>query len=129
MTTSAASRSTRTRSAPVGGARPAHRPARGSARAACRSGRRRLSDGQIRVVVGAVRRPTGRTVSLAVQEADIPCTSLLTSDHAETEWAKKLTDEDRRGPTALFWSNVNPYGTFRLDMDKRLDLAPLAVPR
>ncbi|SFY43774.1 hypothetical protein [Streptomyces atratus] len=24
--------------------------------------------------------------------------------------------------TALFWSNINPYGTFRLDMDKRLDL-------
>ncbi|MFE0654612.1 Tn3 family transposase [Streptomyces sp. NPDC059534] len=48
---------------------------------------------------------------------------------AEPAWAKKLTDEDRRGLTALFWSNINPYGTFRLDMDKRLDLAPLAVPR
>ncbi|MFJ3824128.1 Tn3 family transposase [Streptomyces nodosus] len=48
---------------------------------------------------------------------------------AEPIWAKKLSDEDRRGLTALFWSNVNPYGTFRLDMDKRLDLAPLAVPR
>ncbi|MEV4249990.1 hypothetical protein AB0J63_42100 [Streptosporangium canum] len=35
---------------------------------------------------------------------------------------------DRRGLTALFWPNVNPYGTFHLDMDKRLDLAPLAVP-
>jgi hypothetical protein len=42
---------------------------------------------------------------------------------AEPAWAKKLSDEDRRGLTALFWSNVNPYGTFRLDMDKRLDLA------
>ncbi|MFD8252936.1 hypothetical protein [Streptomyces werraensis] len=31
--------------------------------------------------------------------------------------------------TALFWSNINPYGTFRLDMDKRLDLMPAAVPR
>ncbi|MFE5028180.1 hypothetical protein ACFRAO_33945 [Streptomyces sp. NPDC056656] len=40
----------------------------------------------------------------------------------EPAWAKKLSDEDRRGLTALFWSNVNPYGTFRLDMDKRLDL-------
>jgi hypothetical protein len=49
---------------------------------------------------------------------------------AEPEWAKKLGDEDRRGLTALFWSNVNPYGTFRLDMDKRLDLGPVAsVPR
>ncbi|TYB62046.1 Tn3 family transposase [Microbispora tritici] len=47
---------------------------------------------------------------------------------AEPTWAKKLTDEDRRGLTALFWSNVNPYGTFRLDMDKRLDLG-LTVPR
>jgi hypothetical protein len=27
-----------------------------------------------------------------------------------------------RGLTALFWSNVNPYGTFRLDMGKRPDL-------
>jgi TnpA family transposase len=48
---------------------------------------------------------------------------------AEPAWAKKLTGEDRRGLTALFWSNVNPYGTFRLDMDKRLDLGlPTAVP-
>ncbi|MFC8103986.1 hypothetical protein [Streptomyces sp. NPDC057363] len=31
--------------------------------------------------------------------------------------------------TALFWSNINPYGTFRLDMDKRLDLGlPVSVP-
>jgi hypothetical protein len=32
------------------------------------------------------------------------------------------TEEDRRGPTALFWSNVNPYGTLRLDRGTRLDL-------
>ncbi|MFB7998835.1 hypothetical protein ACFC4G_39165 [Streptomyces sp. NPDC056002] len=49
---------------------------------------------------------------------------------AEPAWAKKLSDEDRRGLSALFWSNVNPYGTFRLDMDKRLDLGQAAaVPR
>lgn len=46
---------------------------------------------------------------------------------AEPVWAKKLTDEDRRGLTALFWSNINPYGTFRLEMDKRLDLATSAA--
>jgi hypothetical protein len=57
-------------------------------------------------------------------------TLLLQQVLAEPKWAKKLTDEDQRGLTALFWSNVNPYGTFRLDMDKRLDLAPAAaVPR
>ncbi|MFI1979024.1 Tn3 family transposase [Streptomyces wedmorensis] len=49
---------------------------------------------------------------------------------AEPAWASRLSDEDRRGLTALFWSNVNPYGTFRLDMDARLDLGPVAaVPR
>ncbi|MFJ4585585.1 Tn3 family transposase [Streptomyces echinatus] len=49
---------------------------------------------------------------------------------AEPAWAKKLSEEDRRGLTALFWANVNPYGTFRLDMEKRLDLgSESAVPR
>ncbi|WP_234326733.1 transposase [Streptomyces sp. NRRL S-337] len=57
-------------------------------------------------------------------------TPLLQQVLAEPVWAKKLTDEDRRGLTAMFWSNVHPYGTFRLDMDKRLDLVPAtAVPR
>ncbi|QES17722.1 Tn3 family transposase [Streptomyces venezuelae] len=57
-------------------------------------------------------------------------TLLLQQVLAEPAWAKKLSDEDRRGLTALFWSNINPYGTFRLEMDKRLDLAPLlSVPR
>lgn len=41
---------------------------------------------------------------------------------AEPAWAKMLSDEDRRGMTALFWSNVTPYGTFRLDMDARSTL-------
>jgi hypothetical protein len=42
----------------------------------------------------------------------------------------KLSDEDRCGLTALFWSNINPYGTFGLDMDKRLDLRlSVAVPQ
>lgn len=41
---------------------------------------------------------------------------------AEPAWASRLSDEDRRGLTALFWSDVNPYGTFCLGMDQRLDL-------
>jgi hypothetical protein len=36
--------------------------------------------------------------------------------------AGRLTEEDRRGLFPLFWSHVNPYGRFRLDMDTRLDL-------
>lgn len=37
-------------------------------------------------------------------------------------WTDRLTDDDRRGLTPLFWSNINPYGTFHLDMTSRLDL-------
>ncbi len=36
-----------------------------------------------------------------------------------TGWS---VDEDRRRVTALFWSNINPYGTFRLELDKQFDL-------
>ncbi|WP_329305875.1 transposase [Streptomyces sp. NBC_01260] len=46
---------------------------------------------------------------------------------AEPVWEKKLSGEDRRGLTALFWSNINPYGTFRLDMNKRLNLRPASA--
>ncbi|MEY9946558.1 hypothetical protein [Kitasatospora sp. GAS1066B] len=34
---------------------------------------------------------------------------------------ENLSDEDQRGLTALFWSDVNPHGTFRLDMDMDMD--------
>ncbi|MEU5109196.1 Tn3 family transposase [Streptomyces sp. NPDC021354] len=55
-------------------------------------------------------------------------TMLLQQVLTEPARAKKLTEEARRGLTALFWSNINSYGTFRLDMDKRLDLTPMAIP-
>ncbi|MFE5560691.1 Tn3 family transposase [Streptomyces sp. NPDC056544] len=55
-------------------------------------------------------------------------TLLLQQVLVEPAWAKKLSGEGRRGLTALFWSNINPYGTFRLDMDKRLDLLAAPVP-
>jgi len=41
---------------------------------------------------------------------------------AEDSWKRRLTDQDRRGLTALFWSNVRQYGVFNLDMDHHLDL-------
>jgi hypothetical protein len=50
-------------------------------------------------------------------------------------WANRLSVEEQRGLTALFWSDINPYGTFRLEMEKRLDLAltaellPVPAPR
>jgi Tn3 transposase DDE domain len=40
----------------------------------------------------------------------------------DPQWARKLTEEDRRALSPLFWAHVNPYGRFRLDMDTRLDL-------
>ena len=40
---------------------------------------------------------------------------------------RRLTDADLRGLTPLFWSNINPYGTFHLDMDTRLDLELVAA--
>ncbi|MFJ1930471.1 MULTISPECIES: Tn3 family transposase [unclassified Streptomyces] len=55
-------------------------------------------------------------------------TLLLQQVLAEPAWASRLSAEDRRGLTAMFWSNINPYGTFHLDMDKRLDLLPMVVP-
>lgn len=38
-------------------------------------------------------------------------------------WLKRLTKEDYRGLTPLFYVHVEPYGTLRLDMEKRLALA------
>jgi len=40
----------------------------------------------------------------------------------EPAHAEKLTAADRRALSPLYWSHVNPYGTFRLDMERRLDL-------
>lgn len=50
-------------------------------------------------------------------------TQLLQAVLRDPAWANKLTDEDRRALSPLFWAHVNPYGRFRLDMDTRLDLA------
>ena len=41
---------------------------------------------------------------------------------ADERWRRRLTEEDRRALSPLFWAHVNPDGRFRLDMDTRLDL-------
>jgi TnpA family transposase len=46
---------------------------------------------------------------------------------AEPAWNERLTPEDRRALTPLFWTHVNPYGKFTLDMDAQLDLNPQGV--
>ncbi len=40
----------------------------------------------------------------------------------ETKWIEMMQSEDFRGLTPLFWSHVNPYGIFRLNLDERLPL-------
>ena len=41
---------------------------------------------------------------------------------ADQAWADRLTAEDRRGLTPLFWAHIAPYGEVRLDMGRRLPL-------
>ncbi len=54
-------------------------------------------------------------------------TLLLQRVLQDPAWAGRLTDEDRRALNPLFWTHVNPYGRFRLDMSKRLDLDAAAA--
>lgn len=46
---------------------------------------------------------------------------------AEQGWQNRLTDEDLRGMTPLFFTHINPYGTFLLDMNTRLAINDIAV--
>jgi hypothetical protein len=50
-------------------------------------------------------------------------TLLLQAVLEVSEFHDLIGPNERRGLTPLFWSNINPYGRFRLDMDSRLDLA------
>lgn len=38
----------------------------------------------------------------------------------DDDWLKRLTTEDYRGLTPLFYGHVEPYGTLKLDMTQRL---------
>jgi len=41
---------------------------------------------------------------------------------ADRSWRRRLTPEDLRALTPLFYVHINPYGRFDLDMDARLDI-------
>ncbi len=43
---------------------------------------------------------------------------------AEPEWSDRLTLHDLRGITPMIYSHVNPYGSFRIDLNSRLQLDP-----
>jgi TnpA family transposase len=40
----------------------------------------------------------------------------------EPDWTRRMTPEDLRALTPLIYAHVTPYGMFRLDMSKRLDI-------
>jgi TnpA family transposase len=41
---------------------------------------------------------------------------------SEPEWMNMMKTDDLRALTPLIWSHVNPYGTFRLNLDERLPI-------
>jgi hypothetical protein len=41
---------------------------------------------------------------------------------SEPEWLNMMNRDDLRALTPLIWSHVNPYGTFRLNLDERLPI-------
>ncbi len=49
-------------------------------------------------------------------------TLLLQQLLTDPNWMNKMTKEDLRALTPLIYSNVNPYGTIRLDMTERLPI-------
>jgi hypothetical protein len=52
--------------------------------------------------------------------ASFKATLMMQRVLTEPDWAGRMTAEDRRALTPLVWGHVNPYGLFRLDMNKRL---------
>jgi hypothetical protein len=51
-------------------------------------------------------------------------TLLLQEALKEPKWADRKTEADRRALSPLFWTHVNPYGRFELDMNRHLELGP-----
>ncbi len=49
-------------------------------------------------------------------------TLMLQQVLSEPAWSKGLTTNDQRGLTPLIYGHINPYGTFQLDLNKRLKI-------
>jgi hypothetical protein len=62
-----------------------------------------------------------------VRETEI-ADSLLQDILSEEKRQTRLTDADRQALSPLFWTQVNPYGRFELDMASHLDITLPAVP-
>lgn len=48
-------------------------------------------------------------------------TRMVQSALSEPHWAGPLTAADYRGLNPLIYGNINPYGRFDLDFDRRID--------
>lgn len=48
---------------------------------------------------------------------------------SEEKWRDRLSDADRRALSPLFWTHVNPYGRFELDMNPHFALAPVTAAK
>ena len=40
----------------------------------------------------------------------------------QPHWDKRLNQSDKRAITPLMFSHINPYGTIKLDLNKRIEL-------
>jgi TnpA family transposase len=49
-------------------------------------------------------------------------TLMLQRELDEAKWQKRLTEDDLRALTPLIYAHVNPYGSFELNMDERIDI-------
>ncbi len=45
----------------------------------------------------------------------------------DPEWMERMGDDELRALTPLIYAHINPYGRFRLDMEKRLLIEPIAA--
>lgn len=54
-------------------------------------------------------------------------TLLLQSVLANPQWEDKLTKEDKRGITALFYEHINPYGLITINLHQRIPIDKLEV--
>jgi TnpA family transposase len=58
-----------------------------------------------------------------LQSALVHVNTLLVQTVLETpEFHDRMGADERRGLSPLFWTHINPYGRFRLDMNTRFDL-------
>jgi TnpA family transposase len=54
-------------------------------------------------------------------------TLMLQQVLAEEEWRQRMGEAERRGLSPLFYAHVNPYGEFKLDMEKRIALTGATI--